>query len=136
LKLSTKWKERLEKDQFARHNGIEMVDVSPGFARVKMNIQPYHLNGVGIVHGGAIFTLADFAFAVAANSHEQIAVAINITIAYIKAVTEGSLFAEARELSINPKLGVYQVDVCTSDNELVASFQGMAYRKKSKHEKS
>ncbi|MBF0452242.1 MAG: PaaI family thioesterase [Candidatus Magnetomorum sp.] len=106
-----------------------MMDASPGYARVKMDIQPYHLNGVGIVHGGAIFTLADFAFAIAANSHDQVAVAINISIAYIKAVKDGTLYAEARELSINPKLGVYQVDVFHADKELVASFQGMAYRK-------
>ncbi len=123
------FKQRLQNDQFARHNGIEMMDASPGYARVKMDIQPYHLNGVGIVHGGAIFTLADFAFAIAANSHDQVAVAINISIAYIKAVKDGTLYAEARELSINPKLGVYQVDVFHADKELVASFQGMAYRK-------
>lgn len=129
----SEWKKRLEKDQFARHNGIEMVDISPGYARVKMDIQPYHLNGVGIVHGGAIFTLADFAFAIAANSHEQIAVAININIAFMTAITDGTLYAEAKELSLNPKLGVYQVDVRTSDHALIASFQGMAYRKKSKH---
>jgi acyl-CoA thioesterase len=130
LKTMSNWKQRLENDQFAKHNGIEMLDADIGYARVKMEIQPYHLNGVGIVHGGAIFTLADFAFAIAANSREQVAVAINVSIAFIKAVKEGSVFAEARELSVNPKLGVYQVDVFDQTKELLASFQGMAYRKR------
>jgi len=132
MKLETlsEWQKRMENDAFARHNGIEMIDVAQGYARVKMDIKPYHLNGVGIVHGGAIFTLADFAFAIAANSREQVAVAINISIAFIKAVKEGTVYAEARELSVNPKLGVYQVDVVDNAKALLASFQGMAYRKR------
>ena len=130
MDTTTEWKKRLENDQFAKHNGIEMLDAGIGYARVKMDIQPYHLNGVGIVHGGAIFTLADFAFAIAANSREQVAVAINISIAFIKAIKEGTVYAEARELSVNPKLGVYQVDVVDHQKELLASFQGMAYRKR------
>ncbi|KPA15406.1 thioesterase, partial [Candidatus Magnetomorum sp. HK-1] len=121
------WKQRLKNDQFARHNGIEMIDVSTGYAHVKMDIKPFHLNGVGIVHGGAIFTLADFAFAIAANSHEQVAVAINASISFVKAVKDGTVYAEAKELSINHKLGVYKVDVFNSEKELLASFQGMAY---------
>jgi len=127
------WKERMQNDQFARHNGIEIVDADIGYAKTKMNVQPYHLNGVGIVHGGAIFTLADFAFAVAANSREQVAVAINISIAYIKAVKSGCVFAVAKEISYNPKLGIYQVDIFDESNELLATFQGMAYRKKSQN---
>jgi len=130
VKTLSNWKQRLDNDQYAKHNGIEMVEGKTGYARVKMTIQPFHLNGVGIVHGGAIFTLADFAFAIAANSHDQVAVAINVSIAFIKSVKEGTLYAEARELSVNPKLGVYQVDVVDEHKALLASFQGMAYRKK------
>jgi len=130
LNTLSQWKERMENDQFAKHNGIEMIEAYLGYARVKMGIKPYHLNGVGIVHGGAIFTLADFAFAIAANSREQVAVAINVSIAFVKAVKQGTVYAEARELSVNRKLGVYQVDVVDDSKELLASFQGMAYRKR------
>jgi acyl-CoA thioesterase len=128
--FTTQWQKRLDSDQFAKHNGIEMIEADVGYARVKMDIQPYHQNGVGIVHGGAIFTLADFAFAIAANSREQVAVAINVSIAFIKAVKQGTVYAEAKELSVNPKLGVYQVDVVDESKDLLASFQGMAYRKR------
>jgi len=130
LKNSSDFLKRMENDLFAKHNGIEMIEAEVGYARVKMDVQPYHLNGVGIVHGGAIFTLADFAFAIAANSREQVAVAINVSIAFVKAVKEGTVYAEARELSVSPKLGVYQVDVVDESKELLASFQGMAYRKR------
>jgi acyl-CoA thioesterase len=118
-----------KRDRFAKHNGIELVSIAPGQARVKMVLQPHHLNGVDLAHGGAIFTLADFAFAVASNSHGTLAVAINVSISFLKAVRSGTLWAEAREVSLNPRLGSYTVDVKDDGGELVAVFQGLAYRK-------
>ena len=56
-------------DKFAERANIELLSVSPGQARAKMTLHPHHLNGYGTVQGGAIFTLADFAFAAASNSH-------------------------------------------------------------------
>jgi acyl-CoA thioesterase len=125
-----KIKALLKNDRFARHSGIELRDVSEGAATVAMTIGPEHLNGVGIVHGGAIFTLADFAFAAASNSHGTVAVAINATIAFVKAATAGTLTAEAKETSRNPKLATYDVRVTDDTGDLVAAFHGMVYRKK------
>ncbi len=116
-------------DRFARHSAIELVDLAPGYARAKMDLQSFHHNGVGIVHGGAIFTLADFAFAVASNSHATLAVAINATISIVKATTEGVLWAEAREVSRSYRLGTYSVEVKNEVGELIALFQGTVYRK-------
>jgi acyl-CoA thioesterase len=118
-----------ERDQFARRNGIELVSVAPGRAEATLTVEPHHWNGVNSVQGGAVFTLADFAFAAAANSHGTIAVAINVGITFLKAVSAGELRAEARELSLNPRLGTYTVDVKDEHGDLVAVFQGLAYRK-------
>jgi len=125
-----KVRELLSGDQFAKHSGIELVEVSKGYAKAVMAIQKRHLNGVGTVHGGAIFTLADFVFAAASNSHGTIAVAINVSISYVKAAINGTLTAEAMQESINPKLATYRVRVTDETGDLVASFQGMVYRKK------
>jgi len=122
-------KEFSENDRLAKQLGIKLVEVSGGCARVKMEIKDVHLNSVNTVHGGAIFTLADFAFAIAANSHGNIAVALNVNISFLKAVSEGTLFAEAEEVSINPKIATYNIRVLNEKNELIATFQGMAYRK-------
>ncbi|WP_425059938.1 Acyl-coenzyme A thioesterase PaaI [Sporomusa carbonis] len=119
-----------DNDQFAKHAGIELLEAAEGYAKVKMVIEDYHLNGAKTVHGGAIFTLADFAFAVASNSHGRIAMGINASIAYMKAVDTGVLFAEAREVSLNHKLGHYVVNITDEQNALVAMFQGTVYRKK------
>lgn len=116
-------------DHFARHCGIELLSAEPGRARARMEIRPFHLNGAGTVHGGAIFSLADFVFAVAANSSGQLALAINTSTTFIKAVTTGILYAEAEELSVNRRLGHYQVRIENEQERLIAIFQGTAYRK-------
>jgi len=121
-----------KKDKFAQRANIELLSVSPGQARAKMTLHPHHLNGYGTVQGGAIFTLADFAFAAASNSHGNVAVAINVSITFMKAGTTGTLWAEAREVSKNFKLGSYTVEVKDDQGELIAVFQGLAYRKSEK----
>lgn len=122
-------KEFSENDRFAKQIGIELVEVSKGRAKAKMKITDIHLNAVNTVHGGAIFSLADYAFAIAANTHGNISVALNVNISFLKAVSEGTLFAEAEEVSINPKIATYNIRVLNEHNELIATFQGMAYRK-------
>ena len=70
----------MQRDEFVKHCGIELVSFAPGQAVTRMAVQPWHLNAVGIVQGGAIFTLADYAFAVASNAHGTIAVGINVEV--------------------------------------------------------
>jgi len=119
-----------DNDLFARHNGIELLDVGTGRAIVRMKIEPYHFNAAGTVHGGAIFTLADYAFAVASNSHGRIAMGISTCVNFVKAAVKGTLHAEAVENSINQKLASYTVTVTDDDKSIIAIFQGMVYRKK------
>ena len=120
----------IKNDKFAEYVGIELVEVAKGKAKAKMEIKNHHLNAVKTVHGGAVFALADLVFAVASNSHGTIAMGINVSISYLKAVKEGVIFAEAKEVSINPKLATYNVQLTDGSDDLVAVFQGMVYRKK------
>lgn len=124
----------LRNDKFAEHVGIHLLEVSVGGARAKLEINEKHLNGADVLHGGAIFALADFVFAAASNSHGTIALAINANISYLKAVNSGILIAEAKEVSLNPKLATYRICVTNEDDELIATFQGMVYRKKDRIE--
>ena len=119
-------------DRLAEYLGIELVEVSIGKAVARMEVKEEHLNGINTVHGGAIFTLADFAFAVAANSHGRVTVAINVSISFMKAATNGTLTAIANEISLNPKIATYTVNICDEDGNLIAIFQGLAYRKRDK----
>lgn len=116
-------------DAFAAHNGMTIVEVREGYARAEMELRPFHLNGARTVHGGALFTLADFAFAAASNSRGQLALSINSSISIFQGARAGKLIAEARELSHGPKLAGFAVEVRNEAGELLASFSGMVYRK-------
>ena len=118
------------RDLFAAHSGMRLVSSSAGRARARMRVGPRHLNGVGVVQGGAIFTLADLAFAAASNSHGTVAVAIQVGIQFLKAVERGTLTADAREVSLSPRLSSCEVRVTDGAGDLVAQFTGLAYRMK------
>jgi acyl-CoA thioesterase len=120
---------RMKQDKFAQHLGIELVGASPGRAKVRMMVKDEHRNSVGMVHGGVIFTVADYAFAVACNSHGVPAVAVNCTIAYFRQPSGDTLIAEATEVSKSRRLGTYLVNVTDAEGTPVAMFQGMAYRR-------
>ncbi len=120
----------VQKDLFAHHIGVEMLEYGGGRARARMTIVHQHLNSAGTVHGGAIFSLADAVFSAASNSHGTLALAINVSISFFRAATRGTLFAEGREVSLNPRLATYVVDVKDDDGNAVALFQGTVYRKK------
>ncbi len=123
-------KKFVEADHFAKHLGVEVFEYSKGTAKARMTVQKHHLNSAGTVHGGAIFSLADAVFSVASNSHGTLAMAINVSISYFKAAKSGTLFAEGREVSINPKLATYLIDVKDENGNAIALFQGTVYRKK------
>lgn len=119
-----------KQDHYAGLAGIELLEVSEGKAKATLQLSQKHLNSHHAAHGGAIFTLADLAFAAAANAYGTVAVAINVSITYMKAVRSGQLVAEAQEISRTPKLAAYTVEVKDETGDLVAIFQGLAYRKK------
>ena len=123
------YKEQFDKDEFARAAGIELSEASPGYAKATMEVTARHLNSVGTLHGGAIFTLADFVFAVASNAHGKIAMAIETEISFFKAVRTGRITAVAREISLHEKLGTYLVDITDESGAPVAHFKGTAYRR-------
>ncbi len=120
----------VEKDHFAKHLDIEMLEYGAGKAKARMEIKPHHLNSAGMLHGGAIFALADAVFSAASNSHGTLAVAINVNISYFKAVNSGVLTALAEEASFNPRLATYLIPVTDDKGNKIALFQGTVYRKK------
>jgi acyl-CoA thioesterase len=108
--------------------GIEVHEVKEGSARLSMRITTDHLNFVGYTHGGAIFALADCAFAEACNFGDNKAVAVQVSINYLKPSSEGdTLVAEALKVSEGKTFALYSVTVSKQD-KLVATFSGLAYK--------
>ncbi len=120
----------VDNDGLAKHLGIEVSDYGGGKAKARMAVSGQHLNSAGTLHGGAIFALADSVFSAASNSHGTLAMAINVSISYFKAVKSGVVTASAEEISLSPKLATYLVTVSDDKGERIALFQGTVYRKK------
>jgi acyl-CoA thioesterase len=120
-------------DKFAEYLGLEMLSAAQGSSAAKLDIKPHHLNGAGIVHGGAIYSLAVWALALAANSADigsDICVGTGGTINYVSNVSQGTLYACAKPVHIGKHIVTYQVTV-TGDNErIIAVLQGSGYRRK------
>lgn len=121
----------LKKDKFILFNGIELLSIGDGEAWGRLVINENHLNGLGTVQGGAIFTLADYVGAAAANSRGKAAVSLDGQMDFIKAVSQGVLTAHATEVSLRRTIATYRVEVRNEDNILIATFQSKFYRKDS-----
>ncbi|GHT76838.1 phenylacetic acid degradation protein [Bacteroidia bacterium] len=116
-------------DRYAVFSGVELLEVEAGRAKAKMDIQEMHLNAGNVVQGGAIFTLADLAFAAAVNAYGNLAMSIETSIRYFKGVGSGTLFAEAKVVHLHKKLATFEVIVTNEKDELIALFTATAYRK-------
>lgn len=122
--------EIIKNDRFAKLVGLELVKVEQGYAEVRMVIEEKHLNGVGIVQGGALFTLADYAFAAAANAGGKVTIGINANITYSKPAKGKTLLAKATETSSSRSLCNYTVDIFDEDHAvLVAKFNATGFIK-------
>lgn len=106
--------------------GIELLDVAPGRARLRMTVTASMVNGHAIAHGGLVFALADSAFAVACNSHGTVTVAAGAEITFVAAARLGDvLVADAVEQAVFGRSGITDVRVSQEDGgELVALFRG------------
>ena len=116
-------------DEFARQNGIEIVEIAEGYARTQVRIEPRHLNAGGYVQGGMLFTLADLAFAVATNSHGTLTVTSSANITFVKGATGGLISAQAQELVNNHRLPFCEVRITDEKGNLLANFTAIGYRK-------
>jgi acyl-CoA thioesterase len=125
--VSNKCFEYFKGDNFARENGISLIECNPGHAIVKVEITSRHLNGAGVVHGGLLFTLADFAFAAATNSYGKVALSINASMNFFEKSTSGTLIAEAVEIARSNKLIHCDINIRQENGPLLANFKGTAY---------
>lgn len=123
-------KSLFDRDALAKHLGMELAELDPGRAVARMTVGEEHLNLFGMAHGGIVFTLADFAFEAACNSHGTVAVALNVNISFLKPAGTGPLTATAEEISCGGRTGTYDIAVTDEGGERVASFHGLAYRKR------
>ncbi|AKH99995.1 phenylacetic acid degradation protein PaaD [Hoeflea sp. IMCC20628] len=117
----------LKHDHTTKGMGMKVEAVGPGTATISMVVRKDHLNGHGSCHGGAIFTLADSAFAFACNSHNKVTVAQHCSVTFLAPGREGDrLTAVAREVTLAGRSGIYDVTVTRDDGVAIAEFRGLS----------
>jgi len=119
----------MKDDLFSQWLGIELVEVKEGYSKVKMTVRKEMVNGLAVVHGGIAFSLADTSFAFACNNRNNLSLALDTSINFLKPIYPGdTLTAEAKELHNGRSTGLYQVTVTNQDAHLVAVFKGNCLR--------
>jgi len=119
------------KDYFSQWLGIERIEESEGYCKLKMKIRKEMCNGFEIAHGGIAYSLADSALAFASNSRGRQAVSLETSISHIKPLFTGDIiFATAQEKNLTHHIGIYEVRVEKENGELAALFKGTVYLKR------
>jgi acyl-CoA thioesterase len=110
-------------DATLRSLGLERLSVGAGQATVAMTVLPAMVNGLGITHGGAIFTLADAVFSLACNTYNERTVAAHCSVSFLRPTGLGDrLIATATEVVRTARSGIYDVSV-TLEEVIVAEFR-------------
>ena len=116
-------------DLFSQWLGIEVLEVREGYSKIKMTVRDEMINGFGIVHGGIAFSLSDSAFAFACNNRNNLSVALDTSINFIKPVHPGDILtAEAKEIHNGKSTGLYHITIQNQRDHLVAIFKGTCFR--------
>ena len=119
----------MQKDLFSQWLGIHIIEIKEGYSKLKMIVRKEMVNGFDIVHGGIAFSLADSAFAFACNNRNNLSVALDTSINFIKPVHVGDeLIAEAKEVHNGRSTGLYHVTITNQKNHTVAIFKGTCFR--------
>ena len=117
-------------DRFATENGITLDELDSEHAVTSMTLSPRHRNAFGGVMGGAIFTLADFAFAALTNDRERVTVAQQVSISFLSAPKGDRLVATARYRKDGRNSCVVNVDVADDKGRDIAQFVGTGFKLK------
>ncbi|MEP6948995.1 MAG: hydroxyphenylacetyl-CoA thioesterase PaaI [Ginsengibacter sp.] len=119
----------MKTDLFSQWLGIQIIEITEGYSKIKMKVRKEMSNGLGIVHGGIAFSLADSAFAFACNSRNNLSVALDTSINFLKPVhPDDELTAEAKEIHNGKSTGLYQITIMNQRNHIVAVFKGTCFR--------
>lgn len=120
-------REQFSRDRFATANGAVIEAVEEGYAKCSMILNETHRNAMGAVMGGAIFTLADFAFAVASNWNKAAHVSLSASISFLGGAKGSKLIAEAVKIKEGRKTCYYEVTVYDELGNQIAHMTSNGY---------
>ncbi|MDR1727150.1 MAG: PaaI family thioesterase [Acidobacteriota bacterium] len=117
-------------DKYLTMTGVVIEEAGGDRCRCSMKVLPMHFNAGGAVQGGAIYTLADSAFAVASNighlerGEDLLTVSQSASISYLRAGGEGTLYATAQKVGGGKRSSVFRMEVADADGNIIAIMTG------------
>ena len=121
-------REFFRNDKFATTNGVVLDELTDERCVCSMEIADIHRNALGGVMGGAIFTLADYAFAIASNNDHKPTVALDVNIHFLSASKGGRLTATSRCVKSGRTTSVYEIMVTDESGKEIAMMIGTGYK--------
>lgn len=121
-------REHFKKDKFASFSGMVVDELTDDYAVCSVDIKEVHQNAYGGIMGGAIFTLADLAFAALSNNIHQPTVAQQVSINYLSSVKGSKLIARAEVKKDGSRTITINVDITDDTGRAVAQFIGLGFK--------
>ncbi len=119
----------MEDDLFSQWMKIKVIEIREGYSIIKLELREEMINGLNVIHGGIIFSLADSAFAFACNNRNNLSMALDVSVSFNKAAKPGDLLtAEAKEIHNGRSTGLYLITITNQNNDHVALFKGTCFR--------
>ena len=116
-------------DAFSKWLGIEILEITPTFCKLKLKVRQEMTNGFDIAHGGITYSLADSCLAFTANVDGLHAVSIETSISHTKKVISGdTLTANSKQINKSSKTALYYITITNQNNQEVAHFKGTVFR--------
>lgn len=118
----------MEKDAFSKWMNIEVLEIKPGFCKLKITVLPEMVNGFNIAHGGISYSLSDSALAFAANAYGKQCVSIETSISHTRPAKIGDvLIATCSELNRGRTIGIYEVKILNQEEKTISLFKGTVH---------
>lgn len=113
---------------FSRHIGVHIIEQGYGRCKVRLDIRREHMNPIGSVHGGCLFTMADEAAGISASSTGGVCTTVDSHIEFLNASLHPKyLTAEAKPKKIGKKIRTFNVEIRDEKDVLISSAEFIFY---------
>ena len=128
--ITSELRASMENSPYAQRLGFRLLELSEGYAKVSLTLRPEHTNFLGMIDGGLVMSLADYAFACSCNTFGQTRVAAQFSTNFISApAMKGELLAEGRTIHAGKTMALTEISVIDASGRLIAKATGTAITK-------
>ena len=131
--ITAELKASMENSPYARQLGFRLLELTEGYAKISVALRPEHTNFLGMIDGGLVMSLADYAFACSCNTFGQVRVAAQFSTNFISAPAMNSeLLAEGKTIHAGKTMALTEISVTEDSGRIIAKATGTAITKQNR----